>query len=164
MKATGNRLKPCGYYGLLRCPMGPRTWEPSSYRKAPPAPSVLLPEATPCPFMSFSTCPLSPSPHSPLGHMAFLKPSHATHEPREGGLFSQAPVSTISSLSFGAILEVALRCGVLQIPSSSPFALSGFSALPSPVSSIPCIQYPLLKGAAGCRFPGLDLDCPVGPQ
>lgn len=59
--------------------MGPRTWEPSSYRKAPPAPSVLLPEATPCPFISSSTCPLSPSPHSPLGYMAFLKSSHATH-------------------------------------------------------------------------------------
>lgn len=49
------------------------------------APSVLLPEVTPRPFMSSSTCPLSPSPHSPLGHMAFLKPSHAAHKSQEGG-------------------------------------------------------------------------------
>ena len=104
--------------------------------------------------MSSSTCPLSPSPHSPPGHMAFLKPSHATHVLRR-----RAPVPTIFILSLGVVLEVALGCGVLQTPSSSPLALSGFSALPSPVSSIPCIQYPLLKGPAGCQFPGLDLDC-----
>lgn len=118
------------------------------------APSVLLPEVPHVPSWAPQPAP-SALVHTPYWGTWHFSSPHMPHTSRE----KEGP----SPHHFHSITWGRSEGGTGLRSPSNPLQLSpcsGFSALPSPVSSIPCIQYPLLKGPAGCQFPGLDLACP----